>query len=79
MIINLMSSYYRNIGRLILADQKCATPFVQQVLKSQQPFMDGSKVILPISNEAVIPNLQQQYLPMVEKNLSIFWFCQISD
>lgn len=61
---------------LILADQKCATPFVQQVLKSQQPFMDGSKVILPISNEAVIPNLQQQYLPMVEKIYQSFGFAK---
>ncbi|MDN6639511.1 MAG: PolC-type DNA polymerase III [Tetragenococcus sp.] len=52
---------------LVLADQNCATPFVQQVLKSQQLFMDGRQVILPISNEAVIPNLKQQYLPVIEK------------
>lgn len=61
---------------LVLADQNCDTPFVKQVLKSQLPFMDERKVILPISNEAVIPNLQQQYLPMIEKIYQSFGFAK---
>jgi len=59
---------------LALSNQNCDTPFVKQVLKSQQPFMAERKVILPISNEAVIPNLQQQYLPMIEKIYQSFGF-----
>lgn len=61
---------------LVLADQNCSTPFIQQVLKSQQPFMEDRKIILPISNEAVIPNLQQQYLPMIEKLYQSFGFAK---
>jgi len=61
---------------VVLADQNCSTPFVQQVLKSQQPFMEDRKIILPISNEAIIPNLQQQYLPMIEKLYQSFGFAK---
>lgn len=43
----------------------CATPFVKQVLQTQEPIKVENKVLLPVTNEAVIPILQQQYFPLL--------------
>ena len=59
---------------LVLNDKDCNTPFVEQVLKKQLPFIEGHKIILPVSNESIVANLQQQYLPRIEKRYEQFGF-----
>ena len=36
-------------------------------LKTQTPQFEDRKIILPVDNEAVIPYLKQQYLPIIEE------------
>ena len=50
---------------LALANQNCDTPLVKQVLKSQFPKMQEKRIVLPVTNDAVISILQQQYLPLI--------------
>ncbi|WP_207940129.1 DNA polymerase III, alpha subunit, Gram-positive type [Enterococcus sp. DIV2402] len=59
---------------LALANQNCDTPLVKQVLKSQFPKMQEKKIVLPVTNDAVISILQQQYLPVIEANYQRFGF-----
>ena len=59
---------------LALANQNCDTPLVKQVLKSQFPKMQEKKIVLPVTNGAVISILQQQYLPVIEANYQRFGF-----
>ncbi len=59
---------------LALANQNCDRPLVQQVIKNQLPVVNEKKVILPVTNEAVIAILQQQYLPIIEENYQTFGF-----
>lgn len=51
-----------------IANNACDTQLVQQTIKSQLPLLKEKKVLLPISNEAVIPYMVQQYLPIVEQS-----------
>ncbi|WP_122646831.1 PolC-type DNA polymerase III [Enterococcus mediterraneensis] len=51
-----------------IANHSCDTQLAQQTIKSQLPLLKDKKVLLPISNEAVIPYLVQQYLPIVEQS-----------
>ncbi|MEG0293374.1 PolC-type DNA polymerase III [Enterococcus sp.] len=59
---------------LSMADASFDTPFVKQVLKTQVPTINEEKIYLPVSNEAVIGNLQQQYFPIIEENYQKFGF-----
>lgn len=53
--------------QLALLNSQCNTPLVQKVLKTQTPQFEDRKIILPVDNEAVIPYLKQQYLPIIEE------------
>ncbi|MHC5227497.1 PolC-type DNA polymerase III [Enterococcus sp. LJL99] len=53
--------------QLALLSNQCDTPLVQRVMKTQVPILEDKKVILPVDNDAVIPYLKQQYLPIIEK------------
>lgn len=59
---------------LALENQNCNRPIIQQAVKNQLPKIEENKVILPVSNEAVIAMLHQQYLPIIEKNYQVFGF-----
>ena len=52
--------------QLALLNSQCNTPLVQKVLKTQTPQFEDRKIILAVDNEAVIPYLKQQYLPIIE-------------
>ncbi len=58
----------------VLMQPQCATPFVKQVLQTQLPVKVDKKILLPVTNEAVIPILQQQYFPMLEALYQTFGF-----
>ncbi|MGX7195394.1 PolC-type DNA polymerase III [Enterococcus olivae] len=62
---------------LAIGNQNCDTPLVKQVLKEQFPKLQEKKYILPVTNEAVVSILQQQYLPLIEKNYQAFGFSRI--
>lgn len=57
-----LSEYWQ----LVLLSNQCDTPLVQRVMKTQVPILEDKKVILPVDNDAVIPYLKQQYLPVIE-------------
>lgn len=50
-----------------LRDQKQQSPLTQQVVNEQLPILNDAAVWLPIDNAAIMPYLQQQFLPMMEK------------
>lgn len=60
--------------RIALADTQCTTPLVQGVLNTQIPILEEGKVILPVTNDAVIPYLKQQYLPIIENLYTSYGF-----
>ncbi|MHC5267607.1 PolC-type DNA polymerase III [Enterococcus sp. LJL98] len=70
----LEESILQDYWFLALDHPDCETPFVKQVLKSQLPTLVGTKVHLPVTNEAVISILQQQYLPFLEEQYQSFGF-----
>ncbi|MGM0217027.1 PolC-type DNA polymerase III [Enterococcus sp. AZ126] len=53
--------------QLALLNSQCDTPLVQRVIKTQTPIIEDKKIILPVDNDAVIPYLKQQYLPIIEE------------
>ncbi len=54
--------------QLALLNSQCNTPLVQKVLKKHRHHnLKIGKIILPVDNEAVIPYLKQQYLPIIEE------------
>ncbi|MFV0557461.1 MAG: exonuclease domain-containing protein, partial [Enterococcus sp.] len=61
---------------IVLSNTAVATQLVQQTIKSQTPFMQNQKIYLPVSNEAVIPYLTQQYLPLVEARYQSLGFAK---
>lgn len=67
---DLLAEYWQ----LAMRNHQCSTPLVQKTLRQQMPILDDRKVILPVDNEAVIPYLKQQYLPVVEGLLASYGF-----
>lgn len=59
---------------LALNNENCDTPLIQQVLRAQLPIMSENKILLSVTNESVVSILQQQYLPIIEKNYQAFGF-----
>lgn len=59
---------------LALLDQQCDTPLVKKILHDQTPMMEDQKIILAVDNQAVIPYLKQQYLPILEERFKEFGF-----
>ncbi len=60
--------------QLALLNSQCDTPLVQRVIKTQTPVIEDKKIILPVDNDAVIPYLKQQYLPIIEELYSNYGF-----
>ncbi|MGK0551657.1 PolC-type DNA polymerase III [Enterococcus faecalis] len=60
--------------QLALLNSQCNTPLVKKVLKTQTPQFQDRKIILPVDNDAVIPYLKQQYLPIIEELYTSYGF-----
>ncbi|RGW13707.1 PolC-type DNA polymerase III [Enterococcus asini] len=50
----------------VLSDQDCNTKVVAQTIKNQLPVVDGKKVVLSFTNEAIIPHIVDNYFPLME-------------
>ncbi len=60
--------------QLALLNQDYNTPIVAKTLKTQLPQIKNSRITFHVDNEAVIPYLKEQYLPIIEKNYTNFGF-----
>ena len=57
-----------------LQSANCETPMIQQALKGQKPYIQEDKIYLSVSNESIIPLLEQQYIPVISQNYRQFGF-----